>query len=80
MGAGSIVRGEAGFVKSPTWADGSPFTMTLLTPMMVLSKGGQKVSLQTGNPGAGVSTSPTLALGRPFAITVDTIGVTVFGG
>ena len=80
MGAGSIVRGEEGFVKSPTWADGRPFTMTLLTPIMVLDRGGQKVSLQTGNPEAGVNTSPTFALGRPFAITLETTGATVFGG
>lgn len=80
MGTGSIVRGDAGFVKSPTWADGRPLTKTLLGAMIVLARGGQKVSLQTGKPGAGVNTSPALALGRPFEKTVDTIGVTTFCG
>jgi hypothetical protein len=79
VGAGNIVRGVAGFVKSPTWADGRPLTNTVLTPMMVLGSGGHAVSGQTGNPGAGVRISPTFALGRPFENTVDTIGVTILG-
>ncbi len=80
VGAGSIVRGVAGFVKSPTWADGRPLTKTLLGAMIILDNGGQKVSLQTGNPGAGVKTSPDFDLGRPWEKTVDTIGVTTFCG
>jgi hypothetical protein len=80
VGAGNIVRGEAGFVKSPTCAVGLPFTKTLLGAIIVLANGGQKVSLQTGKPGAGVNTSPAVALQRPCENTVDTIGVTVFGG
>lgn len=80
MGTGSIVRGETVFVKSPTCADGRPFTKTVLGAMMALASGGHVVSSQTGKPGAGVRTSPALPLGRPFANTVDTMGVTTFGG
>jgi hypothetical protein len=80
VGTGNIVRGVAGFVKSPTWADERPLTKTLLGAMIVLANGGQKVSLQTGKPGAGVKTSPALALGRPCEKTVATIGVTTFCG
>lgn len=47
---------------------------------MALASGGQKVSGHTGKPGAGVRTSPALALGRPLANTVATMGVTIFGG
>lgn len=80
MGTGSIVRGETGFVKSPTCADGRPFTKTLLGAMIVRAIGVQVVSGQTGKPGAGVRTSPALALGRPLANTVAAMGVTTFGG
>jgi len=80
VGTGSIVRGETVFVKSPTCADGRPFTKTLLGAMMARARGVQVVSLQTGKPGAGVRTSPALARGLPLANTVDTIGVTIFGG
>jgi hypothetical protein len=80
VGTGSIVRGETVFVKSPTCADGRPFTKTLLGAMIALARGVQVVSLQTGKPGAGVRTSPALPLGRPFANTVATMGVTMFGG
>lgn len=48
--------------------------------MIALAKGTQVVSSHTGKPGAGVRTSPALALGRPFANTVATMGVTTFGG
>jgi hypothetical protein len=80
VGTGNIIRGDVVFVKSPTCAEGNPFTNTVLTEIIVLSNGGQNVSLQTGNPGAGVNTSPPFALGIPAANTVETIGVTVFGG
>jgi len=80
VGTGSIVRGETGFVKSPTCADGRPFTKTLLGAMIVLAMGVHVVFGQTGKPGAGVRTSPALALGRPLANTVATMGVTIFGG
>ena len=80
MGTGSIVRGETVFVKSPTCADGRPFTKTLLGAMIALARGVQVVSGHTGKPGAGVRTSPAFPLGRPFANTVATMGVTTFGG
>ena len=80
VGTDNIVRGDAVFVKSPTCAEGNPFTNTVLTEIIVLFNGEQDVSLQTGNPGAGINTSPPFALGMPAANTVETIGVTVFGG
>jgi hypothetical protein len=80
VGAGNIVRGETVFVKSPTWADGLPLTKTLLGAMMALSRTTQLVSGHVGKPGAGVRTSPALALGLPLENTVDAIGVTIFGG
>jgi hypothetical protein len=80
VGAGNIVRGEAGFVKSPTWADGLPLTKTLLGAMIALARGAQLVSGHVGKPGAGVRTSPALALGLPLENTVDAMGVTTLGG
>jgi hypothetical protein len=80
VGTGSIVRGETVFVKSPTCADGRPFTKTLLGAMITLAIGVHVVSGHTGKPGAGVRTSPPVLLGRPFANTVDTVGITALGG
>ena len=80
VGNGSIVRGETVFVKSPTWADGRPLTKTLLGATMVRAMGLQVVSGHVGTPGAGTSTSVPLALGLPLAKTLETIGVTMFGG
>lgn len=80
MGAGNIVRPEATFVKSPTWADGRPFMKTLLGATMTLASGGQKVSLQTGYPKTGLRTSVPAALGLPLANTVETMGAMMFGG
>jgi hypothetical protein len=80
VGTGNIIRGETVFVKSPTCPDGLPLTKTLLGAMMVLARGAQLVSGHTGKPGAGVRTSPALARGLPLANTVDTMGVTIFGG
>ena len=80
MGTGNIVRGEKVFVKSPTCPDGLPLTKTLLGAMIRLPMGVHVVSGHTGKPGAGVRTSPALDRGLPLANTVDTIGVTIFGG
>ena len=76
VGLGNIVRDDWVFVKSPTWDMGCPCTKTLLTEVTTLPSGGHEVSLQTGNPGAGVRTSPNAATGRPFANTVFTTGIT----
>jgi len=80
VGNGNIVRGEAGFVKSPTEATDCPLTNNLLTAIGVLANGGHTVSLQTGNPGAGVRTSPTFATGLPLMKVLETTGVTVLTG
>lgn len=80
VGDGNIIREDAILVKSPAWPMGLPCTKTLLAETTTLANGGQKVSLHTGNPGAGVKTSPAAATGRPFAKTVFTIGETTFTG
>lgn len=80
VGDGNIVRDDGAFVKSPTCEMGLPCTKTLLAEVTTLARGGHEVSLHTGKPGAGVKTSPAAAIGRPFANTVFTIGITVFTG